>query len=198
MTKDPVAGRVKTRLARGIGTVAATATYRAMVTSIAARLGGDRRWQTILAVSPDHAVATRMLPSNVMRVAQGNGDLGARMQRILDDLPPGPVVIVGTDIPTITTHDIAAAFKALGQHDAVFGPSRDGGYWLIGMKRRPRNLRSFDDGVRWSSEHALADTTANLKNASIALLGFQDDIDTAEDLARLRAFVGRRILPRSR
>jgi rSAM/selenodomain-associated transferase 1 len=194
MVKEPVAGRVKTRLARGIGTVSATAVYRAMLMSVAARLGRDSRWQTILAVSPDGAMASSMLPSIISRVPQGGGDLGARLQRIFDRMPAGPVVVVGTDIPAIISNDIAAAFRALGSHDAVLGPSRDGGYWLIGMKRRPRVMPAFEC-VRWSSEHALADTERNLARLSVAHLRYHDDIDTAGDYARLRCLIGRRLLP---
>ena len=194
MVKEPVAGRVKTRLARGVGTIAATFIYRNMLTSVATRLGGDRRWQTILAVSPDGALASTMLPPLGLRVPQGGGSLGNRLQRLFDTLPAGPVVVIGTDIPAIETCDIAAAFRALGAHAAVFGPSRDGGYWLIGMKRRPRVARAFAR-VRWSSEHALADTTRNIERLSVAQLRHHDDVDTAEDYARLRHFIGRRVLP---
>jgi uncharacterized protein len=194
MIKEPVAGRVKTRLARGIGTVAATAAYRTMLTTLAARLGCDQRWQTVFAVSPDAAISSSMLPPAALRVAQGPGDLGDRLQRIFDTMPPGPVVVIGTDIPAITPNDVAAAFDALGTSDAVFGPSRDGGYWLIGLKRQPRIARPFEN-VRWSSEHALADTMRNLAGLSIAHLKVLDDIDTAEDLVHQRHVVGRRILP---
>jgi uncharacterized protein len=194
MIKEPVAGRVKTRLARGIGTVAATAAYRAMLSTLAARLGSDRRWQTVFAVSPDTAVSSSLLPLTAMRVAQGPGDLGDRLQRIFDITPPGPVVVIGTDIPAITPEDIASAFDALGSHDAVFGPSHDGGYWLIGLKRQPRIARPFAN-VRWSTEHARADTITNLAGLSVAHLKFLDDIDTADDLSRQRHVVGRRILP---
>jgi rSAM/selenodomain-associated transferase 1 len=194
MVKEPVAGRVKTRLARDIGTVAATAVYRTMLMSVAARLVRDSRWQTILAVSPDGAVTSSMLPSHISRIPQGGGDLGSRLQWIFDRLPAGPVVVVGTDIPAISSNDIAAAFRALGSYDAVLGPSGDGGYWLIGMKRRPRVTPAFER-VRWSSEHALADTERNLACLSIAHLGYHDDIDTSGDYARLRCLTGRRVLP---
>jgi rSAM/selenodomain-associated transferase 1 len=194
MVKEPVAGRVKTRLARGIGTIAATAVYRVMLTSIASRLGRDRRWQTVLAVSPDAALVSPMLPRLRWRAMQGSGDLGQRLQDLFDTLPPGPVVVIGTDIPAITPGDVAAAFRALGSHDAVFGPSRDGGYWLIGMRRRPRVVPAFAR-VRWSSAHALADTARNLERVRVAHLHHHDDVDTADDLVRLKRHIGRRVLP---
>lgn len=194
MVKEPVAGRVKTRLARGAGSVVATAAYRAMLTSLAARLGRDARWRTILAISPDAAIASRMLPACTRRIAQGQGDLGRRMQRIFAALPPGPVIIVGTDIPAISPSDIAHAFQTLGKHNAVIGPSDDGGYWLIGFKRRPSVLKAFAN-VRWSSTFARADTEANLAGATIAQLRVLDDVDTAHDYARLRPLIGRRVLP---
>src|SRR3546814_16124850 len=84
------------------------------------------------------------------------------MDRVMRVLPPGPAVIIGTDIPDIRPRHAAAAFRALGRHDAVFGPAADGGYWLVGLRRRPTIPRAFD-GVRWSTEHALADTRANLR-----------------------------------
>jgi glycosyltransferase A (GT-A) superfamily protein (DUF2064 family) len=94
-------------------------------------------------------------------------------------LPRGPVVIIGSDIPDITAADIAAAFRALGSNSAVFGPAMDGGYWLVGLRRRPRFIDPFAN-VRWSSEYALADTIAHLKGEEIAMLRMLRDIDDGE------------------
>jgi uncharacterized protein len=116
---------------------------------------------------------------------QGPGGLGARMQRLMDRLPPGPVVIIGSDIPGIARRDIAAAFHALGAGDAVFGPADDGGYWLVGQRRMPRILRLFD-AVRWSSRHTLADTLANVEGRRVCLLRSAADVDGAADYLRWR------------
>jgi rSAM/selenodomain-associated transferase 1 len=187
MAKAPRLGRVKTRLARGIGAVAATRFFRRTSIDLLRRLD-DPRWQTVLALSPDISVhETGIWPEAVPRIAQGSGDLGARMGRLMRDLPPGPVVIVGCDIPDVTRGHVARAFAALGDADAVFGPAEDGGYWLVGLRRRPRVPEIFG-GVRWSSEHALADTLANVSKAQlrVAMLESLSDIDTAEDFARSR------------
>jgi rSAM/selenodomain-associated transferase 1 len=194
MVKQPIAGRVKTRLAKGIGSVSATAAYRNMLTSLVARLASDPRWMTVLAVSPDMATASRMLPNKAARISQGGGDLGQRLQRVTHKCGRGPVVVIGTDSPSVMPSDIASAFEALGSHDAVLGPSRDGGYWLVGLKRCPRTPRVFDH-VRWSTEHTLADTRANLAGRSVALLGIHGDVDEAADLRAMRHVIGRRILP---
>jgi hypothetical protein len=116
------------------------------------------------------------------------------MQGVMDRLPPGPVLIVGTDIPGIRAADIAEAFRALGAHDAVLGPAADGGYWLVGLKRIPRVVRAFD-AVRWSGPHALADTLGNLNGLRFALTRRLDDVDRAGDLARFAGLHGRRIVP---
>ncbi len=192
--KEPQAGRVKTRLGRGIGTTRATAFYRHTTATVLARLGSDPRWRTVLAVAPDAALASRAWPSSIDRVGQGRGDLGERLDRVMGGLPPGPVVIIGTDIPDIRPGHIAAAMKQLGGADAVFGPAPDGGYWLVGLKRRPRLPRAFR-AVRWSSRYALEDTRANLAGHSVALLGTLADVDEVEDLAHAAATIGRRILP---
>ena len=110
------------------------------------------------------------------------------MQRVFDGMPPGPVVIVGADIPGVERHHIWAAFKALGQSDAVIGPADDGGYWLIGLKRRPRIPQIFD-GVRWSGPHAMSDTLQNLKGHRVARLDTLIDVDTGADLERLQSKV---------
>ena len=192
MAKAPVAGRVKTRLAREIGVAQATRFARCATLALLQRLTRDRRWETTLAVTPDVGSASRFWPRGVALVAQGPGDLGARMQRIFTLLPPGPVVIVGTDIPDLRAAHIAQAFRRLGRHDAVFGPAADGGYWLVGLKRRPRVLRCFQ-AVRWSSPHALADTMRNLDGRSVAQLVTLCDVDGAQEFARCAGHFGRRI-----
>ncbi len=189
MAKAPRAGLVKTRLAKSIGVAEATRTYRTILGSTLRRLGNDPRWQTWVAVVPDVVIADRVWPHSVNVIAQGGGDLGARMQRIFDGLPGGPVAIIGTDIPGIPNASIAAAFKALGARDCAVGPAPDGGYWLIGQRRRPKVLNLFG-GVRWSGPHAMADTLANMQKQSVATLEERDDVDTVSDYLAWRKSTG--------
>ena len=145
------------------------------------RLGADPRWTTWLAVTPHRSGPW---PPGFGVLPQGKGDLEERMSRVARLIPePGPVLIVGADIPGITTGAVARAFRALGDHDAVFGPAADGGYWAVGLRRRRRFRDPFRD-VRWSTEHALADSLANLAGASVAMLDFMEDVDDAESLRR--------------
>lgn len=197
MARAPVAGRVKTRLARELGIVAATGFARQSLRTLLLRVGRDRRWQTFVAATPDASVADRHWPCGISRIAQGRGDLGQRMQRLMRHAPPGPAVIVGTDIPGISAEHVAHAFRLLGSHDAVFGPAADGGYWLVGLRRLPRVLRPFA-GVRWSTPHALADTLANLEGRTVAFVASLDDVDDARALRAASPSVGRRVLPAAR
>ncbi len=192
MAKAPVAGRVKTRLGSQLGVAVAVRFARHSAAGLLQRVGADTRWSTAIAVAPDSAASSRLWPCGVPLTLQGRGDLGARMQRIFVSAPPGPAVIIGADVPHIAPAHIAAAFRLLGRHDAVFGPAADGGYWLVGLKRRPHILRPFD-GVRWSTTHALSDTLANLRGRSIGEVATLFDVDTAADLARCAGIFGRRV-----
>jgi len=188
--KAPRLGAVKRRLAVGIGDAAAWRFYRSTTRTLLTRLARDRRWRTWLAVTPDAAARRgRFWPVEIPRLPQGPGDLGRRMTRMLDQCPPGPVVIVGSDIPDIDGTHVARAFALLGTVDAVFGPALDGGYWLVGMRRR-RGRRDPFRGVRWSSADALGDTVANLDGRyRVAMLDPLADID---DRAAYEAWKTRR------
>jgi glycosyltransferase A (GT-A) superfamily protein (DUF2064 family) len=114
------------------------------------------------------------------------------MARVFRTLPHGSAVIIGSDIPAIASGHIAAAFRALGENDAVFGPATDGGYWLVGLGPRARRRRGLFASVRWSSEHALADTLESLPcGTSVAFLEMLEDVDDAEAYARWRAALSR-------
>jgi uncharacterized protein len=185
MAKKPVAGAVKSRLAAEIGVAEATRFYRVTLGRLLRRLTDDPRWRTLLAVAPDRALDDLSWPRRQPRIPQGDGDLGMRMQRVFDRLPPGPVVIVGSDIPGLGSEHVASAFTALGRHDVALGPAEDGGYWLVGLRRRPRVPRIFA-GVRWSSAAALSDTLDNCSGLDVALLSVLADVDTGKDWRRWR------------
>lgn len=183
--RTPQLGRVKRRLAREIGDVQAVRFYRGLLLAQIRGLSGDRRWRTWLFVTPDGSLAHPTWRRTTRR-PQGGGDLGERMLRPFRALPPGPLVLVGSDIPALRSRHIARAFRLLGRHDLVFGPASDGGFWLIGSRRiKPMPFALFD-GVRWSSAHALGDVRARIPAChSVALADTLDDVDTAEDLRRL-------------
>jgi glycosyltransferase A (GT-A) superfamily protein (DUF2064 family) len=150
------------------------------------------RWHTVLAVSPDiEGLESRVWPPRLARWPQGRGDLGARMARVFRAMPPGPVVVIGADIPGITAAHIEDAFRALGDADAVFGPADDGGYWLVGLKGVKPVPHGFMQGVRWSTDDTFDDTLATIPDDwRIARLGVLDDVDTVDDLRLYEAARG--------
>lgn len=180
--KSPRLGQVKQRLGASIGQAAASGFYRHCLLTVIRRLLPDPRWRTYLALTPDRDLRLP-IPSHgsLSRIAQGAGSLGDRMGRVMAGLPPGPAIIVGSDIPDIRESNIAKAFRILGDTDAVFGPAEDGGYWLVGLKRRPQTPEIFG-AVRWSTPHALADTRANLSTRhSVVLIETLMDVDIQEN-----------------
>ena len=185
--KAPRLGRVKTRLGRDVGMVTAWSFYRQCLVDTTRRMAADRRWHTWLALTPDGADRPTLISPDVSIMHQGGGDLGTRMSNAMVGLPPGPTIIIGTDIPGIRRSSVARAFHQLGHSDTVFGPAADGGYWLVGCRRRPRFPQIFDD-VRWSTEHALPDTLANVEKGgySTRMLEVLEDVDDAPSFVRWR------------
>ncbi|MBN9537477.1 MAG: hypothetical protein BGN99_02700 [Alphaproteobacteria bacterium 65-37] len=187
--RAPQAGRVKRRLAAEIGMQKAARFYRTLLGRQIAILAKDRRWVVWLFVTPDTAldhVAWRGRVPVSRRCPQRTGDLGRRMKLPFRTLPPGPMVLVGSDIPDLAPRHIARAFQLLGAHDLVFGPASDGGFWLVGAKRLRPLPRDLFAGVRWSTPTVLADTLAGLpRHTTVALADTLDDVDDAAAYRRL-------------
>ena len=118
---------------------------------------------------------------------QHAGDLGRRMRfAMFDALNNGSkrVVLLGTDILGVNAEILEQAFAALLKHDIVLGPSTDGGYWLMGLKR-PIDL--FQD-IDWSTPRVLEQTLTQARQMGLTfhILKFLSDVDTPEDYRRLR------------
>jgi len=183
MVKMPRPGRVKTRLGRGIGMVGAAWWYRHQVARLLRRLE-DPRWRMVLCVAPDvEAMVARVWPGHLPRIAQGSGDLGTRMASALAAFAPDDTVLVGSDIPDITSRHIARAFRALGRCDVVFGPAKDGGFWLVGVKAGRVPFGMFAN-VRWSTRHALGDSERSVHDARVRHVDTLADVDEARDLRK--------------
>lgn len=191
MAKAPILGRVKSRLARDIGGVAALRCARAMLRHTLQRLGRDPRWKTVIAVTPGGGSRFAVAPG-LRVIGQGCGDLGRRMKRLLGSAGRAPTILIGSDVPGVSRRHVAIAFRRLAACDAVFGQAEDGGYWLVGARHATRLQRMFD-GVRWSGPHALADTIRNLEGRRIAFAAKLADLDDGADYARLRGWAERLI-----
>jgi rSAM/selenodomain-associated transferase 1 len=181
--RAPRLGTVKRRLARDIGDRAALRFHTSTLIALLRALNASRRFDVILAVTPDRA--RFRLPVRVARIDQGGGDLGARMARALRRYRRA--ALMGCDIPGASAADVDAAFRRLGIADAVFGPAEDGGYWLIALgPRRPADLFG---AARWSTEHALADTLRQFRHFRVGHLRRLTDVDTEAEYRRYIASV---------
>ncbi|WP_298913574.1 DUF2064 domain-containing protein [uncultured Algimonas sp.] len=180
--KRPAMGAAKTRLARDIGPAHAQRLYRAMTARILRQVR-DPRWNTVVYAAPANAIGTVPAWDGFDQRPQPGGSLSPRLAAAFSG-PRRPVLVIGTDCPQVGARDIADALAALRRAPFVFGPARDGGFWLMGAVA-PLPPGTFD-GVRWSSEHTLADLEARL-DGPIARLRTLSDVDDAQGLAAWRA-----------
>lgn len=182
--KAPIPGRVKTRLAAEIGPDEAARLYRSWISQVLEAIQPLRPGFKIVGYF-DGASAADFLDWHHLAdewTRQPPGDLGHRLavgfQRTHAD--GSPVLAIGTDCLAIDADLVRAAIDALNDHDAVFGPTPDGGYYLVGTCR---HLPGFFDGIRWSSPHTLADHLERCREMtwSVTLLPERADIDTLAD-----------------
>ncbi|MDZ4753326.1 MAG: TIGR04283 family arsenosugar biosynthesis glycosyltransferase [Phycisphaerae bacterium] len=187
--KPPVQGFVKTRLAAEIGATRATELARAFLVDTGTAMRAIGWAETIVATT---GALERGLEAEVGVPVwpQGDGDLGARMERVLARaLTDAPIAIaVGTDSPGLRARVFDEARAALTTADAVIGPTDDGGFYLLGLRRCPPGLLA---DLPWSAPTTYAETSARLRawGLSVVELGRWFDVDRADDLSRLHTLL---------
>ena len=187
----PVPGKTKTRLIPALGPIGAANLQRRLTekTFLSVTEFASRHNATIECCFEGGTPQKmhRWLGSIPKLSFQQAGDLGRRMRcALFDALNDGSkrVILFGTDIPGLNAEILEQAFAVLLEHDIVLGPSTDGGYWLMGLKR-PIDL--FQN-IHWSTPMVLEQTLAQVRlmRLTVHLLEFLSDVDTPEDLGRWR------------
>lgn len=197
--KEPAPGDVKTRLiaAGGLTAGQAACLHAALVSDLSTRLAAGP-WELVLmwSLSRGDEPPDDLAPAAVPWRRQHGRDLGERLYRGLNwaVCGAGCAAAVGSDHPDLDTQRVETAFDLLARgHDAVLGPARDGGYYLIALRREAVHRRLFD-GLAWSTPSVLAETLSRCRELGldVALLPEEDDLDTVDDLARFRDALKRR------
>nr|WP_319393792.1 TIGR04282 family arsenosugar biosynthesis glycosyltransferase [uncultured Desulfobacter sp.] len=188
--KAPEKGRVKTRLAKGVGETAALALYRCFVMDVLDMVRSTP-WALRVYYTPDNAFdpVRTWLGDDPDLFSQKGATLGEKMENALADTFAAGydrAVLIGSDLPDLPPGIIDTAFKGLEQCSAAIGPSRDGGYYLIGFTAEGFTPRIFH-GIPWSTNQVFDLTLTRLKKYHVShyTLPVWQDIDTREDLSFL-------------
>jgi len=183
MCKAPVAGRVKTRLTPPYSADEATDIYRAMAETVIERTSS---MFSNVCIASDDVSHPFFEPFGLNMIDQGEGDLGDRMSRLMQQTfndGADSVLFLGTDSPHMPNSRLKRAAALLANYDVVIGPVEDGGYDLIAMNQP--YLELFNT-IRWSSEHVLQETLQHVEklDLKLKLLDMSYDLDTPESLHR--------------
>jgi glycosyltransferase A (GT-A) superfamily protein (DUF2064 family) len=199
MAKRPAPGRVKTRLIEPgrIDAETAAALASAMIACVATRLAA--RWPLVVAVDPDlersgwpdDAAATLFDAGAVTLVEQGDGDLGARIDRVWRHVGVDRrIAFFGGDSPDVPDAALAAIAQALDGADVAVGPTSDGGYWtLAAAGYHPAVVQRID----WGGRSVYDQTCLQAERAGIALRSLPPwfDVDRPDDVQALRTRLAR-------
>jgi rSAM/selenodomain-associated transferase 1 len=185
--KNPEKGKVKTRLASAMGDEMAVKLYRCFLLEMLSTLNRGT-FLFYLCFYPGDSLndLKDWLGDHYLYAPQMGENLGERMKNGFMEaffMNFKRVVLIGSDIPDLPLEFIEEAFTALRNHDAVIGPSVDGGYYLIGFRCDVFSSKVFE-GIPWSTKTVFEDTMKVLKqeNRTIYTLPSLRDIDTVEDL----------------
>ncbi len=185
--KNPEAGNVKTRLASTLGNEKAVYIYKMLLdhTNVIARgVNADKYLFYASYINADDEWNSGYFVKGL----QNGDDLGARMHNAFKDLFTDGyenICIIGSDCLEITTDLIDQSFAKLQNSDVVIGPAKDGGYYLLGIKKLHPEL--FNN-ISWSTDQVLNQTLAICQrlNLSIDLLPELSDIDVENDFNNLQ------------
>jgi uncharacterized protein len=181
--KNPKAGKVKTRLAATVGDAKALDIFEKLALhtkSITGNLGIDK----IVFYSDAIDLMDIWPNATYLKAMQQGNDLGERMKNAFTagfETGYTSICIIGTDCYELTEQMIRQAFESLQSADAVIGPARDGGYYLLGMNE-PHS--SIFENKRWSTDSVLQDTLSDFKSLGLNYVRMQElrDVDTEDDL----------------
>lgn len=180
-TRKPEPGKVKTRLAAGIGKENALAVYKYLLkhsSKITKSVNADKQvWYT-----PEIQFNDCWDDAIFEKHLQPDGDLGKKMKMAFNfafDYNYKHVVIIGTDVLDLSEKLIDHAFELLEFYDVVLGPATDGGYYLLGLKHM---IESVFEHKSWGTSEVFRQTMNDLKTKHVAVLEYKNDIDYAEDL----------------
>ena len=180
-TRNPELGKVKKRLAAGIGDASALKLYKFLLQhtfEVTKALPVEKCVYYSEAIPQEDLWDSRLFQK---KLQQGKG-LGERMENAFKNAffeGNSKVVIIGSDLYDLQEEDLKNAFLALDDFDYVLGPASDGGYYLFGMKSL--NSQVFRKKT-WSTEKVLQETLQDLKNEKLTMLEVRNDIDTVHDL----------------
>ena len=188
--KAPIPGLAKTRLFPHLTFDEAAELHRAFLMDTVNKAMSSRRFRVCLAYTPANSlnIFKDLYGGEHMEfMPQHEGDIGERMSRAFSQAfenGAGKAAIIGTDIPTLPAHYISAAFKRLDRTDLVVGPSKDGGYYLVAMKR---HTPALFEGIAWSGPEVLKETLKRVRMAGLkaGLMPPLRDVDTFDDLKGL-------------
>lgn len=183
--KNPVLGKVKTRLARETGNEKAFEIYKLLLEN-AYRQTKETDCVKYLFLS-DH-LDKNIFESDFTQYIQSGKDLGERMLNAFKNIFEKDfekAIIIGTDCPELDSEIIHEAFNKLNEYEIVIGPAKDGGYYLIGLKEPDKFL--FEN-IKWSTGEVLNETIKKIKSAgkNFFLLKELNDIDESKDLVFFR------------
>lgn len=193
MAKRPQLGKVKTRLANDLGDQNALLIYNELLTATEQLL--------IQADLNSYVFATGNGKEQVFQsfkhrqFEQVGDDLGQRMRHAFEtafaEFGAHPCLMIGTDCPEISVQHLENAVAALREHDAVLGPSKDGGYYLIGMNEL---IPDLFEGISWSTDQVLHQSLSALTSGcrTATLIDELNDIDTLDDLKKSVYFASRK------
>jgi uncharacterized protein len=188
--KQPVAGKVKTRLSPPLSAIEAATLYNCMLHDIIAKLEslkGVDRFLFITGGAESSAFFNEIFPRTEIHQQTGN-DLGEKMAAAFAAVFSRgyqAAAIIGTDSPDLPLTYIVEAYRILEEQraEAVFGPSEDGGYYLLAIGRLYKELFA---GIHWSTSHVLQQSIVNAETTGLRVVRLPTwyDIDTIEDLTR--------------
>jgi rSAM/selenodomain-associated transferase 1 len=192
-TRFPEPGKTKTRLIPALGPEKAAELQQEMTERIASQALNLKKERNVPVTffftgATDDTMAAWLGNSFNYR-HQGSGNIGRRMgdafTRTFRDTSES-VILVGSDIPELTTKILSEAFISLKTNDTIIGPSRDGGYYLIGLRAKysQQLIKTVFDRIPWSTADVLESSIQRLVESgyTYSLLQTLCDIDRPEDI----------------